>query len=114
MMTDIPTTERLAKALEELADPRLAEIITRARRGIYDDFRSSLPRPKTTLVMELRALGQHDFADRVSSGEFDNTFIEALDWEDSPEGRQAMAEAFRQSIQSQQKGKRKRDYYPTP
>lgn len=107
--TDISSIERLVHALEALNDPRLANITTRARRGIYDDFRSSLPKPKVTLIMELRALGQGELADRVAGGEFDSTFEEAMDWEESTEGRQAMAAQLMDAIQ---KRNANNDYRP--
>lgn len=91
----IPTTERLALALEALGDPRLVDLIANARRGLYDDFKTTLPFPQITLVYELRALGHSEFARRVIDGEFDATMEESMAWSESQEGRAAMQELLR-------------------
>lgn len=75
-----PTTERLAKALEEANDPRLAEMITQARAGYYDDFKSPIDTPCIQLVNDLKLLGYTDLAARAIDGEFDSTPEEAEEW----------------------------------
>jgi len=91
----IPTSERLAQALEaELRtthDTRLELLIGRARDGFYDDFKSDLPNPQQALVYDLRTLGHFKFAQRVIDGEFDATMEEAEAWANSPEGQAAYA-----------------------
>lgn len=63
---NIPTTERLAQALESLNDPRLADMIQKARAGHYDDFKTELTFPQVQLVIDLRALGGGVFSSRCS------------------------------------------------
>lgn len=84
----MPTTERLAMALAERNNPRLAPMIQRAREGYYDDYKSELPFPLTQLVRDLRQNGEHELADRAVSGEFDGTKEEADVWAQSEEGQQ--------------------------
>ena len=82
----IPTTERLARALEELNDPKLSEMVAKARAGYYDDFKSDLAQPLTTLYMDLMDVGHPEMAQRVVDGEFDSTKEEAEAWMEA-EGR---------------------------
>lgn len=91
----MPTTERLAVALETLDDKRLAGMIDRARRGYYDDYKSSLVQPLVTLVKELHSFGLHDMVQRVIDGEFDSTQKEGEDWINSPEGQSILGEFFK-------------------
>ena len=83
----LPTTERLAQALEAKNDPNLAEMIVRARAGYYDDFKSPLTTPILTLVNDLIALGHRDLAARAKDGEFDATTEEGVAWWET-EGRE--------------------------
>ena len=76
----IPTTERLAEALEELGDPRLDEMIKRARQGFYDDYKSPYPFPLLKLKLELQSAGYTWMVNRVIAGEFDATYEEAREW----------------------------------
>ena len=87
----IQTSERLARALEALDNPRLAEIIQRARAGYYDDFKSTLDDPQIALVRDLRSIGLHAFAQRVINGEFDATMEEGQAWFEA-EGRRLFPE----------------------
>lgn len=82
------TKERLAEALEQAGLPDLA---AKARQGLYDDFESPLAMPKFELVKLLRMEGEAEFAERVASGEFDNTKEESDEWMKSPEGQAALA-----------------------
>lgn len=79
----IPTTEKLARALEALNDPRLVEMITRARAGVYDDFKSELTFPEIALVQDLLPFGHTAFLKRVMEGEFDATPEESAAWYES-------------------------------
>ena len=80
MAAQEPTKERLARELEKLNDPRLKEIIARARVGKYDDYETDVATPQMLLVTELRKLGLNDFVQRVIDGEFDGTKEEAEAW----------------------------------
>ncbi|MCL5994490.1 MAG: hypothetical protein M1546_00350 [Chloroflexi bacterium] len=80
MAAQEPTKERLARELEKLNDPRLKEIIARARVGKYDDYETDVAAPQMLLVTELRKLGLNDFVQRVIDGEFDGTKEEAEAW----------------------------------
>ena len=79
-MANIPTTERLARALEELGDPRLDEMIKRARQGFYDDYKSPYTFPLLKLKLELQSAGYTWMVNRVIAGEFDATDEEAREW----------------------------------
>ena len=76
-MSQEPTSERLARALEGAG---LYEMAKKARTGYYDDFRSPLATPIVQLVQDLRAHGKHDLARRAMNGEFDATREEAEAW----------------------------------
>jgi hypothetical protein len=76
----LPTTERLARALEAVGSPLLEGMIDLARSGYYDDFKSSLIQPQVTLYGDLKSLGFDDLAQRVVDGEFDCTKEEAEEW----------------------------------
>jgi hypothetical protein len=80
-MTEQPTTERLAAALEAAAAP--TEMIERARAGYYDDYKSDLPFPCVQLVNDLREVGLTELAQRTIAGEFDGTPQEAAAWSES-------------------------------
>jgi hypothetical protein len=89
---DMHTTEKLARALEELDDPALAEMVARARAGYYHDYLSPLALPEMQLHADLCNAGHHVFAQRVINGEFDASKAEAAAWAASPEGQEAFAE----------------------
>ena len=84
----LPTTERLARALEALDDPRLLDMIARARAGYYDDFKSILSLPLLQLIRDLEAAGHPEMTRRVRNGEFDATDAEADVWMRSPEAKE--------------------------
>lgn len=83
MSDPIPTTERLAQALEALEDPRLADMILKARAGYYDDFKSELTTPLVQLYHDLTDLKRFDMLQRVMDGEFDSTPEESRAWFDA-------------------------------
>ena len=98
-MTEVPTSERLARDLEALDDPRLAGMIQRAHDGLYDDFKSPLETPIQTLVNELNGLGYRQMADRARNGEWDATAAEGDDYfANDPEGQATMAELRRDGV----------------
>lgn len=76
----IPTTEKLAKALEAANDPKLDEMIVLALAGYYDDYKSELVNPIGQLVADLRELGHEALAQRAINGEFDGTPEESSAW----------------------------------
>lgn len=88
-----PTTERLARALEAVDAP--AEMITRARAGYYDDYKSPLAMPETQLLADARAAGLETIAQGVLNGEWDATKEESDAWAASPDGQATFAELLR-------------------
>jgi hypothetical protein len=84
----IPTTERLARALEAAGAPQ--DMINRARGGFYDDFKSDLATPIVQLVQDARKAGLEGIAQRAIHGEFDATPEEGDEWMMSPEGQEVM------------------------
>lgn len=90
---EIHTAEKLARALAALNDPEhLREIMWRARRGHYHDWRSSLSFPMIQLVDDLRAAGHESMAQRVALGEFDSSRAESSAWAASQEGQELFAQ----------------------
>lgn len=87
---NIPTTEKLAKALEEAGAP--LEMIEKAHRGFYDDYKSPIGNPIMQLVIDSRAHRLHDIEQRAKDGEFDGTKEEADAWSGSEEGQQMLRE----------------------
>ena len=81
-----PTSEKLARALREAGAPR--QMVRRARRGEYDDYRSPHAMPIHMLVEDARAAGLTDIAERAIAGEFDGTREESEAWAASPEGQE--------------------------
>lgn len=74
----IPTTEKLAKALEDVNAPE--QMIHAARAGQYDDFKSESATPIMDLVRDLRRIGAHGLVQQAMNGEFDATKEEAAAW----------------------------------
>lgn len=91
------TSERLAKALEAANAPKA--MITAARAGCYDDYKSESAFPLTDLVRDLTAatkgLANHPravllaLAQRVRNGDFDATAEESEEWAASQTGEMA-------------------------
>ena len=103
----LPTTEKLARALEAEKDPRLEQMIERARAGYYDDYKSELTFPIRTLVEDLGDLGKWDLVRRAMAGEFDATREESDEWARSPEGQEtfrALLERTRAFIEREDEG----------
>jgi len=89
------TAERLARAIEERGNPRLAGMVRKARAGEYDDYLSDSATPINDLVRDLRQNGEHELAQRAIDGEFDGTKEEAEAWANSPEGQEVFGEFWR-------------------
>jgi hypothetical protein len=64
---------RLAAALSAVSDPRLATIVERAQRGVYDEYASPFDEPIALIEKDLRAQHRHDLADRAKAGEWSAT-----------------------------------------
>src|SRR5690349_8281988 len=85
------STEKLVRALQAAQDPRLTEIIERARGDYYHDLASPLIDPNGELVADLQAAGRDDLARRALSGDFDVTQAEAVQWARDEQGQQTAA-----------------------
>jgi hypothetical protein len=75
----IPTSEKLALALEKINAPQ--EMIGAARAGRYDDYKSESATPLLDLIKGLRKIGAYGMITRVINGHFDSTKEEAEAWE---------------------------------
>lgn len=84
---DRNTTAYLAAALQAAGAP--PDMVTQARQGYYDDFRSPLAFPISQLVADAAKYGLTDIAERAKRGEFDATKAEADAWATSPDGQAA-------------------------
>lgn len=87
-----PTTEKLAKALEEAGAPE--EMITRARAGYYDDYKSEVATPIAYLVQDARTAGLTKIAERAANDDFAAQDWEADEWAASPDGQATFAEFY--------------------
>jgi hypothetical protein len=85
-----PTTEILARALEEVNAPQ--EMIYKARAGYYDDYKSPLAMPEMQLLKDARMYGLESIAQGVIAGKWDGTKEESDAWAASPEGQEALRE----------------------
>lgn len=74
------TTEKLARALEDLNDPEIEDIIKKARKGYYDDYKSWIPFPIKQLTIDLEEAGYPDMAKLAKNGKWDATKEEAEEW----------------------------------
>lgn len=81
----VPTTEKLAKALEQANAP--ASMIAAARAGHYDDYKSDVPDPIRQLVRDARDANLPTIVIAAINGKFDGQKWEADEWAKSPEGR---------------------------
>jgi hypothetical protein len=104
MTETIPTTERLARALEEANAP--GEMIDKARAGYYDDFKSPLAMPETMLLSDARNAGLEEIAQGVLEGRWDATPEESAAWAKSPEGREVMSQVMRPNREQRRKNGR--------
>jgi hypothetical protein len=86
----IPTTERLAQALEVANAPTW--MIQKAREGYYDDYKSPLAFPEMQLHHDAHVAGLEIIKAAVEAGAFDATKEESDEWARSPEGQAAFAE----------------------
>lgn len=89
---ELHSTEKLARALEELDDPARFYMADRARSGYYGGFLSPHAFPQLELIKDLRELGLNDLAERVMDDEFDESAAESDAWHQSPEGQETEAD----------------------
>lgn len=85
-----PTTDFLARVLSDLQAP--AWMVSYARDGHYDDFKSPLAMPEHQLHADARANGLPQVAAWVEQGVFDSTRAESTAWAQSPEGQAVFGE----------------------
>jgi hypothetical protein len=74
----IPTTEKLALALEKIKAPE--EMVRAARAGRYDDFKSESATPIKDLVTDLLHIGARPLAQVAMNGGFDASKEESEAW----------------------------------
>lgn len=84
-----PTSQRLARALREAGAP--TELVVNARDRVYDEYLGQDVFPEVQLLVDLRAAGLHEFAQRVIDGEFSPSKAEADAWMASEKGQSAFA-----------------------
>ena len=89
----VPTTEKLAKALEQASAP--AKMIERARSGYYDDYKSELAFPIRQLVEDAMRHELYDIAERAKNGDFDAQKWEGDEWMSGPEGQAILKELLK-------------------
>jgi hypothetical protein len=97
----IPTTEKLAQALEAAGAPAI--MIQRAREGYYDDYKSSIPFPEMQLHNDANLAGLEGIKAAVEAGEFDATKEESDEWARSEEGQAAIAELTKRPNRAQRR-----------
>lgn len=95
MSEQVTSTQVLVKALEAESNPALADIIYKAKRHHYNEFKSDLVTPIIALVDDLRAAGFQELAQRAANGEFDATEEESQAWAQSSKGEQVFAELLK-------------------
>lgn len=84
------TTDFLARILTDLNAP--GWMVSYARDGHYDDFKSPLVMPEHQLHSDAKANGLPQVAAWVEVGVFDSTRDESAAWAQSPDGRATMNE----------------------
>lgn len=92
-----PTTEKLARALEEEHAPEA--MIKKAREGFYDDYKSPVAFPEMALMEDARAAGLKRIQEGILNGEWDATKEESDAWARSPEGQAAFNELVKPNRQ---------------
>lgn len=91
---NIPTSDRLAIALQEVDAPLW--MVERARKGEYDDFKSPHAMPLHKLMEDVAANGlPESFKKRIVEGEFDCTLEEGQAWMESEEGQEVQRRLMR-------------------
>ncbi len=75
---ELPTSERLANALDQAGAP--PSLVNNARSGLYDLLKSPYTFPKMALLSDLRRYQMNNFCTRVLLGEFEPSHTEVLAW----------------------------------
>lgn len=101
---EIHSSEKLARALEQIDDPAMYYMADRARSGYYHSFLSPHPLPELELVKDLRDLGHLELVARVLDDEFAETNAESAAWGRSPDGQEADAELQKSGMYADVKG----------
>lgn len=83
-----PSSERLAVALQEAGAP--TEMIEKARKDFYHDFKSPLALPEHVLYQEALLHGLASICEGVLQGKWDATKEESDAWARSADGQAAM------------------------
>ncbi|MGE3835887.1 MAG: hypothetical protein AB7H43_14050 [Acidimicrobiia bacterium] len=96
------TTVFLARVLAGEGAPEW--MVSLARDGHYDDFKSPLAMPETQLHTDARSNGLPQVAAWVEQGVFDSTKEESTAWAQSPEGQ----EVFRELVGGMKKNRAQR------
>jgi hypothetical protein len=96
MVTE-PTTEKLARALEEEHAPQY--MIDRARAGYYDDYKSPIAFPEMELLGDAELHDLKRIKEGVYKGEWDGTKEESDEWARSPEGQEVFNELIKPNRQ---------------
>lgn len=84
------TTDFLARILADLHAPEW--MVSYARDGHYDDFKSPLAMPEHQLHADARENGLPQIAAWVERGVFDSTRDESTAWAQSPDGQATFRE----------------------
>lgn len=90
-----PTTEFLARILTDVGAPEW--MISYAKDGHYDDFKSPLAMPEHQLHADAKANGLPQIAAWVEQGVFDSTKDESAAWAQSPDGQATFRELLQGS-----------------
>jgi len=77
--------EKLIDALEEAHAP--LDMVQKAERGDYDDYRSPSPTPILDLVRDCWRAGLQSIARQAMNGEYDGTLEEGEAWFKSRQAR---------------------------
>lgn len=78
------------------------EIITRAKRGYYHDFDTTIATPKVQLVADLNAAGFDDLAQKAMDGDYDD---EHPSVEQKEKLRQDVGADFYDELMGEKRGK---------
>jgi len=76
----VPTSEKLANFLESLKDPRLTDMIKKARDGYYDNYKTTIPFPTIQLVLDFEEAGYQELAEEAKKGRWDSQDWEGEEW----------------------------------
>jgi hypothetical protein len=87
-----PTTEKLARALEDAGAPSF--MIVAARHGAYDDYKSASATPEVDLLNQARRYNLQTIVEGVMEGRWDATKEESDAWAASPDGQATLGQLY--------------------